>query len=606
MVPLQREWTPFKDHQDAIDHYRRWGLISPTATELPPVMVVDGYFDFPQPCSVIGYETDFENWAVIELGDTIHGIHGEYLAELQPQPYQKLLDVDCFTAVLSNYVVVDIETTGLDKHADRIIEIAAARYEYGHLVDKFQALVNPGVMLTPDIIDLTGITQADVDTAPFLEDVAADFLSFICNLPLVGHNAISFDIPFLSAQFNFDITNPVIDTLPMARAVYDKLPRHKLDYLKSVFGFDYGTSHRAMADVETTNALLWACLAPRKYESKMWRAHLDSVQSGEKSQQGNRSKSRMARKDKKVKIKDIIATQDIDSTHPLFGKSIVFTGELSIPRRDAMQMAVNCGAILKTAVSAKTNYLVKGAQNLDLIGDDRMSDKERNAIQFNRTKKAGIEIISESQFIDLVNRKTAPEEVHQLDFFAGSIAEDVEPFTEEYVYSLLLPALTNVLLSNNAGAHNIKCELLKSYSSVSYQKYEPYIPIEKQEPTDILAFRICCRGNHHYFGISNAYTDCAPVEINRRITKDGRSDGYVNYEFDPTASGIAEFSVFLSSVLEAAISSVQKEFDCCSRYEECSNAKRCVHLHPGMAISCGYRKILKSGRIFYGPRRYID
>ena len=606
MVPLKYEWTPFKDHQDALAHYRRWGLISSTATELPPVMVVDGYFDFPQPCSVVGYQTGFENWAVIQLGDTVHGIHGEYLAELQPQPYQKLLDVDCFATVLSNYVVVDIETSGLDKHTDRIIEIAAARYEYGRLMDKFQTLVNPGVMLTPDIMTLTGITQADVDTAPLLEDVAADFLSFIGGLPLIGHNAISFDIPFLSAQLNFDIVNPLIDTLPMARAVYDKLPRHKLDYLKSVFGFDYGTSHRAMADVETTNALLWACLAPNKYESKMRAAHLDAVLSGEKSQQIGRCKTRVARKDKQIKIKDIKATVEVDPTHPLFGKSIVFTGELSIPRKDAMQMAVNSGAILKTAVSAKTNYLVAGTQNLDLVGEDRMSDKERNAIQFNRTKKANIEIISEEQFIDLVNRQTVPVEMQQLDFFASPSAEEAAPITEEYVYSLLLPALTDVLLSNNAGAHNIKCEQLKSYSSVSYQKYEPYIPIETQKPTDILAFRICCRGNHHYFGISNAYASCAPAEINQRITKDGRSDGCVNYEFNPTADGITEFAAFLSSVLEAAINSVQKEFDCCSRYEECSNAKRCVHHHPGMAISCGYRKILKSDRIFYGPNHNID
>lgn len=606
MVPLKREWTPFKDHQDALDHYRRWGLISPTATKLPPVMVVDGSFDFPQPCSVVGYETGFENWAVIQLGDSVHGIHGEYLAELQPQPYQKLLDVDCFTTVLSNYIVVDIETSGLDKHADRIIEIAAARYEYGRLMDKFQTLVNPGVMLTPDTIALTGITQANVDAAPFLEDVAADFLSFIGDLPLIGHNAISFDIPFMSAQLNCDIVNPVIDTLPMARAVYDKLPRHKLDYLKSVFGFNFGASHRAMSDVETTNALLWACLAPNKYESKMWTAHLDSVLSGEKSQQISRSKSRMARNDKQVRTKDIRATQEVDPTHPLFGKSIAFTGELSIPRKDAMQMAVNCGAILKTAVSAKTDYLVVGTQNLNLVGEDRMSDKERNAIQFNRTKKANIEIISENQFIDLINRQAVPEEVQQLDLFTSPSTEEVEPITEEFVYSLLLPALTEVLLSNNAGTQNIKCDQLKSYSSVSYLKYEPFLPVNEQNPTDILAFRICCRGNHHYFGISSTYASHATAEINQRFTKDGRSDGYVNYEFDPTADGIMEFAAFLSSVLDAAICSVQKEFDCCSRYEECSNAKLCIHTHPGMAVSCGYRKILKSGRIFYGPNRNVD
>ena len=88
MVPIRGEWTPFKDAQDLIDHYRRWGLIPEKGKQLRPIMVTDGYFGIPEPCTVVGYQTD--TWAVIELSDGYHAIHGDYLAELQPAAQQKL------------------------------------------------------------------------------------------------------------------------------------------------------------------------------------------------------------------------------------------------------------------------------------------------------------------------------------------------------------------------------------------------------------------------------------------------------------------------------------------------------------------------------------
>ena len=597
MVPIRGEWTRFKDLEDQIDHCRLWGLIPEKSNSLRPVMVVDSRFDFPEPCQVVGYQTD--KVAVIELPDGFHAVRGEHLVELQPQPYQNLGESICFVEVLSNYVVVDIETTGFNHSNDRIIEIAAAKYEYGQLSAKFQALVNPGMLLPADIVQLTGITQAEVDGAPMLEDISADFLAFIGTLPLVGHNAVSFDIPFLSSQLQVDILNTVVDTLPMARGAFPRLPRFGLEYLKSVFEFDFGPAHRAMADVETTNALLWACLAPNRYEQKMWSAYLKAVLSGEKVKRKSKPSSPSANSLHRVDIKAIKPRCDANPNHPLFNKNIVFTGELSIPRKDAMQMAVDCGAVLKSSVSSKTNYLVVGAQDMKKVGDDGVSNKELDAKRLNNMRKANIDIISEAEFMVLIKSECGADEVDQIDFFETAA-------TEEYVYSLLLPVLTDVLRSNNAGTNNIKCERLKNYSSVSYQRYEPFFPVEDQKPADTLAFRICCRGNHHYFGISSTYAASAPAEINQYITRDGRSDGYVNYEFDPTADGILVFADFLASVLDMVLDTLPKEFDCCSRYEECSNKKCCLHPHPGMATSCGYRKILKSGRIFYGPNRNID
>ncbi len=68
-----------------------------------------------------------------------------------------------------------------------------------------------------------------------------------------------------------------------------------------------------------------------------------------------------------------------DPKHPLYQKAVVFTGELSIDRREAMQRAVNVGAVIKTAVSRKTDFLVVGRQYDGPGGTDTVSNKEEKA-----------------------------------------------------------------------------------------------------------------------------------------------------------------------------------------------------------------------------------
>ena len=408
MVPIKGDWTPFADFEDQLDHYRKWGLVSEKAKQLRPVMVTDGYFGIPEPCKVVGYQTD--TWAVIELSNGYHAIYGEYLAELQPDAYQKLPRGTCFTECLSEYIVVDIETTGFDFQNDRIIEVAAIKYKYGKKSSEFHSLVNPGRAIPEDITSLTGIAQSDVDSAPYIDDIAHEFLCFIADFPIVGHNALTFDIPFLSAQMKTEFTNVVIDTLPMARKVFDILPRHKLEYLNEVLQLQGSVSHRALHDVEATNALMWACMAPRRYETKVWRARLDNLTCKPATQQRKKavSHARLNGPFEKVDIKAITPSCDsIDQYNPLYGKNIVFTGELSIPREKAMQLAVDCGAILKTGVSGKTSYLVVGQQDKSIVGADGMSSKEEKAHELNKSGKAHINIITEQEFICLAKKEGA-------------------------------------------------------------------------------------------------------------------------------------------------------------------------------------------------------
>lgn len=120
-----------------------------------------------------------------------------------------------------------------------------------------------------------------------------------------------------------------------------------------------------------------------------------------------------------------------------------------------------------------------------------------------------------------------------------------------------------------------------------------------------MAFRICCRGKRHYFSVSYIYYDIAPEEIRATVISYKDDKEFLDFAFDPTPEGIMVFADYLSSVLDKVIDSVQKEFSCCSHIEECSNAKRCVNPNTDLAMACGYRRVMKSGRIFYGANRNI-
>ena len=186
--------------------------------------------------------------------------------------------------------------------------------------------------------------------------------------------------------------------------------------------------------------------------------------------------------------------------------------------------------------------------------------------------------------------------IDQLDLFSTQLSE-------QEIYEILFPPLVECLGRVNGSKDLVGCEVMDNYTSVHFLKPDAFDP--GKPLAQALAFRICRRGKHHYFGVSNLYISCATPEINKRITADGKNKGFTNYEFEPTHEGVAEFSSFLSAVFSMVIDSSVKEHDCCHLYAECSDAKRCLNPRPGLAISCGYRRIMQQGRIFYGKNRNI-
>jgi DNA polymerase-3 subunit alpha (Gram-positive type) len=165
------------------------------------------------------------------------------------------------------YVVVDVETTGLSSLTDEIIEIGAVRLSGGGAQagpTEFRSFVKPSRPVPQKITELTGITDEMLAGAPDVVTAMTAFLEFAGAAGLVAHNA-SFDLGFLRAaarRSGRDDWQPtVVDTLSLARAILPDRGHHKLDQLVSEFGVALDHHHRAVDDARATGQVFRHLLA---------------------------------------------------------------------------------------------------------------------------------------------------------------------------------------------------------------------------------------------------------------------------------------------------------------------------------------------------------
>lgn len=153
---------------------------------------------------------------------------------------------------VEDYVVFDLETTGINQERDAIIEISAVKVEKHKVVGEFSTLVNPGRHIPAAATAVNGITDDMVKDAPDIETAMRDFLNFIGNCVLVGHNIHTFDTNFVyDAALDFlgqEVKNDYIDTLYMARRCLPELSHHKLTDIAAHFGLQTEGAHRALYD----------------------------------------------------------------------------------------------------------------------------------------------------------------------------------------------------------------------------------------------------------------------------------------------------------------------------------------------------------------------
>lgn len=157
------------------------------------------------------------------------------------------------------FIVFDLETTGLNPNTHEIIEIGAVRINKNfdtHI--SFQALIKPNKNLPSKITEITGITQENLDShGENIDKVLLEFVDFIGDLRLVAFNA-DFDMQFLRAAVKSNyvvINNPVSCALKMARRAWPGLKSYKLVDLAERGGLSFRGNHRAIKDCELTTTI---------------------------------------------------------------------------------------------------------------------------------------------------------------------------------------------------------------------------------------------------------------------------------------------------------------------------------------------------------------
>lgn len=152
----------------------------------------------------------------------------------------------------NDYIVFDLETTGLRPDSDEIIEISAIKVRNHQVEEQFSTLVNPKRHIPKDATAVNGITDDMVKDAPSLKEAMESFYDFIGNDILVGHNIHTFDMAFIynAAQrvLNAGINNDYIDTLYMARKCLPQLSHHRLSDVSEHFRISTEGAHRALCD----------------------------------------------------------------------------------------------------------------------------------------------------------------------------------------------------------------------------------------------------------------------------------------------------------------------------------------------------------------------
>ena len=297
----------------------------------------------------------------------------------------------------NDYIVLDLETTGLDPRWDEIIEVACLKFADGKQVDSFHSYVQPRPFYGDDdqphfvdefITDLTGITDDMLKDAPRFESIAQNLFQYLGNSVIIGHN-VNFDINFLYDNFLKTIQKPFsndfVDTLRIARLVMPELDHHRLKDLCQEFSIDTSL-HRAAND----------CAATQEILVNLQRI---AVEKGI-----DLATYRPRYKCHNINLSTLTGDTTLnDPAHPLYGKNVVFTGKLQrFVRKDAAQIVCNIGGHCENNVTKKTNFLVIGSLEGNPLVKGGQSTKMKRAKELILAGQ-DLQVLSETVFYDMLN-----------------------------------------------------------------------------------------------------------------------------------------------------------------------------------------------------------
>lgn len=572
-------------------------------------------------------------------------------------------------AHVDNYCVLDLETTGVFVNSAEIIEIAALKVRDNKVVDEYATLVNPECHIPAAATAVNNITDDMVKDAPLLGSVIDDFLNFVGDDVIVGYNNAGFDMNLIydrtqSLRDKF-FTNDYVDILHAVRRSLPELENAKLETVSKYYMFDITGEHRALKDCYLTKSCFdklyeefgdkafkkashkssghgfqysAETLALRELQNllkgmledgQITRDEVDTIRywlEEHTELSGNYPFDKAFNaldnvlEDGRITEEELndlktIFTEIVDPVksqgcneeiRTLVEKQVCLTGEFDYGPKSAVEKLIcEAGGIIDKGVKKTTHYVVVGAYGSDAWKTGNYGGKIQKAMEWN-SKGQNIVIIEEKNFIPAVEYLLEhPEECNCNENEVASYdwKTPIQAMLDEMVIEEELPS-NSLYLMANYGRDN---KTITSYSVCIYEPDYPSLPNSIKDPArNSIVINIKEKETLLELLISEVQYGDIGAPTGAEI-KELKSDKINVHALLPSDSPeLVEYIKKSTKYAYANYVSKASSFGCCSRYNECSDARRCIHPNKLFGKACMYRKNLDAGRIFYGKNRNID
>lgn len=380
MINPKRKWRKFESQEEKIEILKELKIISPKASEIKDLYYKGAYTKDAVECDVVGIVDN--NEIILDINGELHSIHPDYLLDMQKK---------------ERFIIVDIETPRSFNPADGIREVAAVVVEDYRVIDTLHLAV-----ITDEEKYKNGYGDG-LEAIEENEELKKKFKALIkkYKYPLVAHNA-SFDRNFLRYWGWVEDKQEFYCSMNTIKQK-EILPSYKLVNLLEHYNIKKGQAHNALQDVLDLLELLkvikperWSTLTTPTSSSTVKKDNKASNSESESSAKSNKFRKFAKDKEKIAEEKEMIEFAKNNLIKDIFGKKkIVFTGDMSKSRGEMRATAIRYGAESPTSISGKTNILVIG--------------EEAGKSKLEKAKQLGIEIITEQEFWDIINKETSVE-----------------------------------------------------------------------------------------------------------------------------------------------------------------------------------------------------
>ncbi|MEW6092926.1 MAG: exonuclease domain-containing protein [Chloroflexota bacterium] len=260
-----------------------------------------------------------------------------------------------------NFTSIDVETANADLSS--ICQIGIVKFADGKVVDKWSSLVNPEDEFDSINISIHGIDEKKVKNAPTLPRIEKYIHQMLSDTIVACHTP--FDRVAINQAYQRYNLEPLgctwLDTARVSRRAWTQFAYqgYGLANIAHELGIEF-KHHDALEDARAAGEILVRAVTDCGISVEEWLARVRQPIFGTKNYR---------------------ITREGLLDGPLAGEVVVFTGALSIPRREAADMAASIGCDVSDNVTPKTTLLVVGDQDIRKLAGHEKSSKHRKAEQ---------------------------------------------------------------------------------------------------------------------------------------------------------------------------------------------------------------------------------